>query len=86
MVQAASRQMAQAVSKAPTEQPSWLAALQAGDEQAWRRFVDRYSGRIYRYFHNNAPDGEDVDLFFIVLALNIFGDILRDALDPKLRK
>jgi len=25
-------------------------------------------------------------MFFIVLALNIFGDILRDALDPKLRK
>lgn len=25
-------------------------------------------------------------MFFIVLSLNIFGDILRDALDPKLRK
>jgi ABC-type dipeptide/oligopeptide/nickel transport system permease subunit len=24
-------------------------------------------------------------MFFLVLALNIFGDALRDALDPKLR-
>jgi ABC-type dipeptide/oligopeptide/nickel transport system permease subunit len=31
-------------------------------------------------------DGSYAGMLFIVLAFNIFGDALRDALDPKLRK
>jgi peptide/nickel transport system permease protein len=62
---------------------STLAFLGLGDVTvpSWGRILD--DGRIHRYWHLIVPPS--VAIFVTVTALNLLGDGLRDALDPKLR-
>ncbi len=55
-----------------TDQPSWGSMINAAR-------MDLLVGRWWQI------TAAGVAMFFLVLALNIFGDRLRDALDPKLR-
>lgn len=54
-------------------EPSWGLMISDGQERLWRGVWWEVGGAT-------------LFMFFLVLALNILGDSLRDALDPRLRK
>lgn len=60
-----------------------LAFLGLGDitVPSWGRLLD--DGRLYQYWHLILPPS--VAIFVTITALNLVGDGVRDALDPKLR-
>jgi peptide/nickel transport system permease protein len=54
-------------------EPSWGAMISDGQGQLWRGIWWEAAGAT-------------MFMFILVLALNVLGDALRDALDPRLQK
>ncbi len=63
---------------------SYLGLGVGSGQPSWGRMIDSARSDLYagRWWELSAAVGA---LFILVLALNIFGDRLRDALDPRLR-
>ncbi len=63
---------------------SFLGLGVEGDTPSWGRMIDQARTDVFvgRYWELTSAV---VAMFFLVLALNIFGDRLRDALDPRLK-
>jgi peptide/nickel transport system permease protein len=62
---------------------SYLGVGVAG-EPSWGTLISDAKTRLWQG-HWYELGGATIAMFFIVLAFNLFGDALRDALDPKLR-
>jgi peptide/nickel transport system permease protein len=62
---------------------SFLGAGVPPDIPTWGNIIGE--GRIYFIGHSNIVILPSLGLFFLALAVNMFGDGLRDSLDPKLR-
>ena len=62
---------------------SFLGAGVPPDITTWGNIIGE--GRIYFISNSNIVILPSVGLFLLALAINMFGDGLRDSLDPKLR-
>ena len=58
--------------------------LGIADEPSWGTIINDAKQRLWLGYWGELA-GATVAMFFLVLCLNLFGDALRDALDPKLR-
>jgi RNA polymerase sigma-70 factor (ECF subfamily) len=50
------------VSRSLSDWEQWLVAGQAGDQTAYRRFLDAANSHLVRYFSRKAPPGDAADL------------------------